>query len=204
MTPAFLLVPVILLLMKGKWDKYIFNPMITISCMAIAAFSGAHARTYVCIAYLFSVIGDFFLCHKKIHKDSYLFGIAGFFMAHLGYLIYALSNAAIGEASVAVASVLVIVYGAYLFIRLYPALDSVHMRIAVSMYMLISIAVFSCAFSMNLPIVNQIFFILGIFMILFSDTIISFSDFLGMRKWDKLIMPTYFLCHIFVCASLVL
>lgn len=199
-----LIVPILLFIVKSKWDKYLFSPLITLSCLALSAFSGAHACVFACFAYLFSVIGDFFLAHKSIHKDSYLFGIAGFFLAHTGFLAYALANSGVGILSPIIALVLVIPYGIYLVKRLYPALDNMPMRIAVTLYMLISISVFACAFSMNLPVFNKIFFIAGIFMILFSDTIISISDFLGQRKWDKLILPTYYLCHILVCASMIL
>lgn len=199
-----LIVPILLFIAKSKWDKYLFSPLITLSCLVLSAFSGAHACIFACLAFLFSVFGDFFLSHKSIHKDSYLFGIAGFFLAHAGFLAYALANSGVGILSPIIALVLVIPYGIYLVKRLYPALDNMPMRIAVTLYMLISISVFACAFSMNLPVYNKILFIVGIFMILFSDTIISISDFLGQRKWDKLILPTYYLCHILVCASMIL
>ena len=199
-----LIVPILLYIIKYKCDKYVFSPLLTLSCLLLSAFSGAHACVFVCFAYLFSVIGDFFLVHKRIHKDSYLFGIAGFFLAHAGFLAYALAHSVMGVSSLIVALIYIIPYGIYLIKRLYPALGNMPMRVAVTLYMLISIFVFACSFSMRIAVFNKILFTVGIFMILFSDTIISFSDFLGVRKWDKLILPTYYLCHILVCASMIL
>lgn len=201
---ALMIVPLGLFVMKCIKEKYIFSPLITLSCMAIALLSGAHGRAFVCAAYVFSVIGDFFLAHKDIHKDSYLFGIGGFFLAHTGFLLYALTNSEITWITYALAGILMVPYGFYLIRKLYPALHNLPMQIAVSLYMLISLAVFSCAFSMSGDASNKIVFILGIGMILFSDTVISVSDFLGNRKWDGFILPTYYLCHILVCLSTVL
>lgn len=201
---VFMLVPLGLFLMKCVKKKYVFSPLITLSCMAAALMSGAHAHVFLCAAFVFSVIGDFFLTHKSICQNSYLYGIGGFFLAHAGFLVYALMNAEIAPVSLYVVIALLIPYGIYLVRKLLPALHGMPMKIAVTLYMLISIAVFSCAFSMNVNALNRLSFILGIGMILFSDTVISFSDFLGYRKWDKLILPAYYLCHILVSFSTIL
>ena len=45
---------------------------------------------------------------------------------------------------------------------------------------------------------RDILYILGIAMLLFSDTMIAESDFVGNPKTGWLILPTYYLCHILV------
>lgn len=204
MKSVFMLVPLGLFVLKCLRSKYIYSPLITLSCMLIALISGAHARMFMCAAFVFSVIGDFFLTHKGISKDSYLYGIGGFFLAHAGFLIYALMNAKIRPFSVWLAFVLMLPYGIYLIRKLIPALPSLPMQVAVTAYMLISIFVFSCAFSMTGAALKKLSFIIGIGMILFSDTLISLSDFLGYRKWDRFILPAYYLCHILVSFSTIL
>lgn len=197
-----LLVPFTLMIVRQIRPKYIFSPMITLSCMVIAALSGQEARAFVCLALVFSVIGDFFLENKSISKNSYLYGISGFFLAHTCFMTYALIRSEWSVLSLFVAFPLLAGYGVFVVKKLYPALDSNAMRIAVTLYMLISIAAFSSAFSIKDEIWSKCAFILGIFSILFSDTIIAFSDFLSRKKMDFLLMPTYFLCHILVAASM--
>lgn len=204
MMKVLLIVPLSLFALKLKTGKYIYSPLVTLSCCLISLFSRWEAQWLVCAGYLFSVIGDFFLAHKSIHKNSYLFGIAGFFFAHACFLSYTLVHFQLSIMTAIVSALLLIPYGAYAFRCLLPALSGIAMRIAVTMYMVISIAVFSCSFSMNVPALNKYVYLSGIGMILFSDTVISFSDFLGYRKWDKWILPTYYLCHILVCASVII
>ena len=45
-------------------------------------------------------------------------------------------------------------------------------------------------------------YVFGIIMILFSDTIISFKEFMDYHTFDFLITPTYYLAHICITFSL--
>lgn len=199
-----LLVPFALMLIREKKPVYILSPMITLSCMAIAALSGREARMLTACAYVFSVIGDFFLQHKSISKNSYIYGIAGFFMAHTCFFMYALVMLRWSILTLIAAVVLLIGYGIFVIKKLHPVLDSKAMKIAVTMYMLISVAAFSAALSLNADPLSKCLYAAGIGCIIFSDTIIAFSDFLSRRKMNFLMMPTYYLCHILVAASLIL
>lgn len=199
-----LLVPFALMLIREKKPKYFLSPAITLSCMAIAALSRQEARGLVACAYVFSVIGDFFLAHKSISKNSYLYGIAGFFLAHTCFMSYALVRMEFSAATLFAAVILLVGYGVFVIRKLYPALDSAAMKIAITLYMLISVAAFSASFSLSAGILSRCAFTLGIASILFSDTIIAFSDFLSVKKMDFLMMPTYYLCHILIAASMIL
>lgn len=196
-----LLVPSALLIAREFFPGYALSPAITLSCMAITALFGHEARIWVCLGYVFSVVGDFFLQNKGVSEYSYLFGIAGFFLAHLCFIVYVLSRFEWSYVSLAAAVGLLIPYSLLVIGKLYPALDSNAMRAAVTLYMLVSVAAFSLAFSMKAPALAKGLFIMGIGLILFSDTIIAYSDFLHMNRLSGLIMPTYYFCHLFVLAS---
>jgi hypothetical protein len=45
-------------------------------------------------------------------------------------------------------------------------------------------------------------YVLGIVLILFSDTLIAFREFMAYGKWDFLVLPTYYLAHIVITWAL--
>lgn len=197
----WLLIPTALMVFREFRPSYALSPVITLSCMVIAAMFAREARIWVCLGFVFSVVGDFFLQNKGISPYSYLLGIGGFFLAHVCFAAYSVARADWSYVSLIAAIALLIPYIFLVTGKLYPALDSNAMRVAVTMYMLISIAAFSLSFSVNAPFLPKGLFIVGIGLILFSDTIIAYSDFLRVHRLSHLIMPTYYLCHIFVAAS---
>lgn len=119
MSRLCLLVPFTLMIVREKKPRYIFSPMITLSCMVIAALSGQEARAFVCLALVFSVIGDFFLENKSISQSSYLYGISGFFLAHTCFMTYALIRSEWSVLSLFVAFPLLAGYGVFVVKKLY-------------------------------------------------------------------------------------
>jgi len=198
-------VPIVLAVLKRyRFKGYFLSPVITLSCLLIALLSAREGKELICLAYGFSVIGDFFLAHQKISPFSYLFGVGGFFTAHAFFLSYAFLTARFSYWSVICAVILIVPYGRFLINGLYPNIRELSMRIAVTMYMLISIAVFSAAVSMDAAVFEKLLFTAGIAMILFSDTLIALSDFMGRRKLGSIILPAYYACHILIAASMIL
>ena len=51
---------------------------------------------------------------------------------------------------------------------------------------------------MRLPAALKWAYLAGIALIVFSDTLISFKEFLRYRRFDFLILPTYYLAHLCV------
>ena len=198
-------VPITLAILKRyKYRGYFLSPVITLACLLIALLSDREGKTLMICAYAFSIIGDFFLAHQKMSPLSYLFGVGGFFAAHSFFLSYAALKMRFSYFSLILALILIVPYGRFLMKGLYPNIREIPMKIAVTMYMLISIAVISVTVSMNVPVFEKILFFSGIAMILFSDTLIALDDFMGKRKWGTLILPTYYACHILIAASMIL
>nr|WP_321415523.1 lysoplasmalogenase [uncultured Allomuricauda sp.] len=155
---------------------------------------------WILAAFLFSIIGDWFL--SRMNGDSLMFvkGIALFFLAHVGYLLYALFN---GRIKKAFTGVLLAVYLAFFFLVLYPTFTDTVLMIASLVYLLISCFSLGAAMGMRGDPTARRSFIFGIVLIIFSDTIIAFKEFVDYHMFDFLITPTYYLAHIFITFSLI-
>ena len=149
-------------------------------------------------AFVFSAIGDYFLSNKGGHESYFVIGIGLFFLAHIGYLTFALRN---GRISWLALVILLVGYLLYYFLALNPAIDDGVLSTAVLLYLLISCVAFAAAFGLRLTGLVKWLYVTGIFFILFSDTIISFNEFLQYKALNWLILPTYYLAHITISAA---
>ena len=150
-------------------------------------------------AFLFSIAGDWFLSHSN--GDSIMFskGIALFFCAHIGYLSFALLN---GKIKRLTTFILLGIFLVYFFVLLYPTFDDTVLMIASLIYLFISCLSFGASLGMKGDTIVKWTYVFGIFLVLFSDTIISLTDFLGYQSLNFLILPTYYLAHIVITFSL--
>ncbi|HNQ90306.1 MAG TPA: lysoplasmalogenase family protein [Verrucomicrobiota bacterium] len=154
---------------------------------------GRHRRLFwVVAAFAFSAAGDWFLSHRRGREGYFLMGIGLFACAHGGYLGYAGSQ---GRPSLRALAVLLGVYLPYYAVWLRPEIRSPALSAAVLGYLLISCVVLSAACGMRLERGPYWAYVAGMALVVFSDTIISFSEFLGFRDWNGLILPTYYLAH---------
>jgi uncharacterized membrane protein YhhN len=153
----------------------------------------------VVLAFVFSLIGDYFLSNKGGTEIYFVVGIGMYFVAHLGYLAYALRN---GRVQRIVLGVLLLSYLIYYFVSLNPAIDDTVLSVAVLLYLLISCLALAAATGMTLPAEQKWLYVFGIAMIVLSDTAISFNEFLDIRTFNWLILPTYYLAHLTVSLSL--
>lgn len=151
-------------------------------------------------AFLFSIAGDWFMSNKL--GDSMMFskGIALFFMAHLGYLGFALRN---GKIKWEFTLVILAAYLLFFFLLLYPNIEDEILLYAALIYLLISCLTFGTSIGIKGDSLFKRTFIFGVFLIVFSDTIIALTEFLGYDKLDFLILPTYYLAHISITFSLI-
>jgi len=196
-----ILIPIAFAVLQRLTKKYIFSALTTLSCAAIAL-----PNAPVMAAALFvSFIGDYFMAHKGKSEVKYLLGIAGFFLGHVIFIAHSmLYIPASGIESPYIRNGLNA--GAFLTLWFTPHL-ALHvikkvpklLRIPVVMYTFISIIGLAAA-----VMTGNWIYILGIAMLLFSDTMIAESDFVGNRKVSWLILPTYYLCHILVALSAVI
>lgn len=166
-------------------------------------FSDLRKRTdiwMILIAFLFSIGGDWFLSNRNGDNNRFIAGIALFFIAHLGYLGYALKN---GKIRWLAALLILTAYLLFFFIKLAPAINDSKLLISTLLYLLISCLSIGAAIGLQTNWIQKSSYILGISLVLFSDTIIAFSEFCTFHNLNWLILPTYYLAHISITFSLI-
>lgn len=151
-------------------------------------------------AFLFSIVGDWFLSNKNGNANMFVYGIGFYFLAHLGYLFYALLN---GRMNRIFTSVLLTLFLLFFVLVLYPSIDNQVLMYAALIYLVISCLSLGFAVGLRSEGIEKWTYVFGIFLILFSDTIIAFKEFVGYRDLDFLILPTYYLAHILIIFSLI-
>lgn len=151
-------------------------------------------------AFLFSIAGDWFMSNKMGDTMMFSKGIALFFLAHLGYLGFALVN---GKIKWRFTLTILVAYLLFFFLLLAPSIDDNILLYAALIYLLISCLTFGASVGIKGDPVFKWTYIFGIFLIVFSDTIIALTEFLEYNKLDFLILPTYYLAHISITYSLI-
>ncbi|WP_224490933.1 lysoplasmalogenase [Robertkochia flava] len=171
--------------------------------LLILNFSNDHASRetwYIISAFLFSILGDWHLSNMAGDTIMFSKGIAMFFLAHIGYLVFALSN---GRINRTFTSILLFGFLAFFYLMLYPAINDQILLSATLIYLTVSCLSLGAAVGMKSDPVVRWAYTFGIFLILFSDTIISLKEFLGYDALNFLILPTYYLAHISITFSLI-
>ncbi|NAY91785.1 hypothetical protein GTQ34_07640 [Muricauda sp. JGD-17] len=203
---VLLMLSVILAILGVTTEKFVFKSgtaamgIVIILILNVQLKQNTKDTWMILGAFLFSIIGDWFLSH--MHGDSLMFvkGIALFFLAHVGYLLYALFN---GRIQGIFTGVLLAAYLVFFFLVLYPTFTDVSLMIASLVYLLISCFSLGAAMGMEGNPISKWGYIFGIVLIIFSDTIIAFKEFVDYHMTDFLITPTYYLAHIFITFSLI-
>lgn len=205
-TFGLLMIPVIFSVFALTLGDFGFKAGVTGSCILIVGLVAMVTRTplkntgLIVAAFLLSIGGDWFLSHRDGEINRFIYGIALFFLAHAGYLLYALR---LGTIHFRTLVVVLSVYLVFFFGWLFPAIYNNGLTTAVLLYLVISCVSLSAAAGIvRLPPSAKLFFIAGIFMIVFSDTLIALREFLSCGTWAFLILPTYYLSHLFITAAL--
>ena len=186
-----ILVPIAFTVLQLASRRYVFSPLVTLSCAVPALFHSPVMAAALAV----SAAGDWFMAHKGTRETFYILGIAGFFLGHVLFIAYAEPRIRFITAGVITAAALTAFYLPYLFLRVIRKVPK-PLQIPVILYTLISLSGLTFA-----VMTGHISYILGIACLLFSDTMIAESDFVGNRSCGKLILPTYYLCHILVTLS---
>ena len=171
-----------------------------VCALILIAFFGRRLRLrrdvwYVIAAFGFSMIGDAFLSNKGDDEMMFVYGIAGFFFAHLGYLGYAIANGKVNRLALLV---LVAGYVPFFILSLNPAIDDGILSGAVLVYLLVSVLVLAAALGLRLIGVPKWTYAAGITSIVVSDTFIAFNEFLDLTTFNDWILPTYYFAHIII------
>ncbi len=143
----------------------------------------------------FSAAGDWFLSNRAGRESYFLVGIALFFCAHLGYLGFSLCHGRLSRRGL---GLLLLVFVPYYGLALWPRIGSGALSLAVFLYLLISCVALAGAFGLQLRRAAYAAYVAGMVLIVFSDTLISFNEFLRYRAWNSWILPTYYLAHLCV------
>lgn len=151
-------------------------------------------------AFVCSIIGDWFLSRMNGDVSLFVKGIALFFLAHVGYLVYALLN---GKMHWKATAIVLIGFLAFFFLVLYPKITDTALMVASLIYLLISCFSLGASMGMAVDQTEKWSYVIGIGLILFSDTIIAFKEFVGYHTFDFLITPTYYLAHICITYSVI-
>lgn len=199
-----LLLPLICMLLGLRTRKYAWNCALTLSCAAIVACTGRLPALYsMVIGLCVSVIGDFFMAHKAGRTSWYLAGIGGFFVAHVCFVVYAAGRFVPSTRILTAGAALLCIVAWYFAQRVLPKVESAPMRVAVALYACVSFVSLLLAAGLGAGELERLLYAVGIACIVGSDTMIAENDFVGNKNWGGYIMPTYYLCHIFVAASAV-
>ena len=151
-------------------------------------------------AFLFSIAGDWFLTNMDGDPMKFSKGIALFFIAHIGYLVFAALN---GQIKWRVTSILLATFLVFFFLILYPSISDKVLMLSTLIYLLVSCLSLGAAVGIKSDPWVKWTYAFGILLILFSDTIISLKEFLGYNILNFMILPTYYLAHISITFSLI-
>ncbi len=209
-----LTVPMVLAAAALSTGNLAFKMAVPLSCLGILlVFRPEPAAYWVMAAFLFSAAGDWFLSRKEGQILPFVIGILLYLLAHGGYLAYGIngwsgvggSSAGAGGFSSARFSLilagLLVPYLIYYLIRLRPAVDSPLLGGAAFVYLVISCVTLAAAAGRREDLLPYALFLLGIILILVSDTVISMTEFLGYHRFNSLILPTYYGAHLAITAS---
>ena len=153
------------------------------------------------LAFSFSIVGDWFLSHRDGEIMRFIYGIVFFFFAHTGYLWYALLK---GTMRWRFTIILLMAYLLFFLLVLYPTITNKALILAVLAYLIISVVSLGAAMGIMGDKRSRLAFVLGISLILFSDTIIALREFIGYHSLNELILPAYYLSHIFIACSVLI
>ena len=194
------LIPVCFAVLRLITRKYVFSALTTLSCAALSlspvwSDGWRWSQLILPAALVVSAIGDYFMAHKGDHAEIYRLGIAGFLLAHLLFIVHCCTQWRPRAWIAAVGLILLAGYGVYLIARVLTGVPNL-LKLPAALYTLISVAGFTTSLMTRNPL-----YIVGIALLLFSDTMIAEHDFAGNRAAGALILPTYYLSQLLVALS---
>lgn len=161
---------------------------------------GEQAVWWVVAAFVASAAGDYFLSNKRGNESFFVIGIALYLVAHIGYIVAAWRN---GGINVPVLAGSLAVFLVYYALVLRPAVGDPVLSGAVLVYLVVSCLALGVAAGLDWRGATKMLFLAGISLIVLSDFAISMNEFVGIRSLNWLILPTYYLAHLSISASLI-
>lgn len=140
------------------------------------------------------------LGHQKGHPERFVYGIFLFLIAHIGYLVFCLKK---GRINRVVLAILLLIYLPFFIFFLYPAIGVNTLLLATFLYLVFSCLTLSASAGLKMDALSKLFFILGVISFVLSDTLIAFNVFLNESRLYFLMMPGYYLSHIFIALAII-
>jgi len=153
----------------------------------------------VILAFICSMIGDYFLSNMNEDNSMFMIGISLYLLAHIGYLIFSLLNGSIKRG---ITIGILLVFLVFYYSTLYSYITDMSLAYVVLFYLVVSCVSLGAAFGIKAAAQVKWPYVVGIASILFSDTIISFKEFMNYNSLNILILPTYYLAQICITIAL--
>ncbi len=173
------------------------------SIILLIAYSKKLTRVFdiwvVILAFVCSIIGDYFLSLMNGDTAMFMIGIALYLMAHIGYLIFSLLNGKIRWRSTIF---ITLAFLSFFYFTLFPKITDKTLVLTVLFYLIVSCVSLGASLGIKARPAVKWPYVIGIGLILISDTIISFKEFVKYDSFNYLILPTYYLAQIAITIAL--
>ncbi len=153
----------------------------------------------VILAFVCSMIGDGYLSNMNGDSSMFMIGISLYLLAHIGYLIFSLLN---GSLKWGITAGILLVFIVFYYCTLYSYITDKSLAYTVLFYLIVSCVSLGAALGIRAVPKVKLPFVVGIALILFSDTIISLKEFINYDSLNILILPTYYLAQIGITIAL--
>ncbi|MDP4152898.1 MAG: lysoplasmalogenase family protein [Bacillota bacterium] len=198
---AALIIPLYFVILGARRPGFSNQTLATLTCAAVLLLFGGlqvlQKGWAVPLALAVSVVGDYFLSTRHGIPNTFIKGIACFFVAHALFTTFFILNGRHGVIRWAALGVGLAGGLIYYFVRLLPHISAAPMRVAVLLYLVISFCSLAFALDLNAPLIPLAIIVLGVMTLLFSDTLIAEQVFAG-RAGKLPIIPTYLASHMLI------
>lgn len=197
-------IPLIIAILAIFKADYFFHIGVPVSCILVLILIPERSLKpliwIVILSLIFCIAGDWMLAHQNGNPNRFIYGVFLFLAAHIGYLIFCLKK---GKMNLPVLFILLLVYGSFFIVFLYPVIDNKLLLIATLLYLIFSCFTMTAAIGLEFKLLSKTLFVAGIACFLFSDTLIALNVFLDKKDLYVLMMPTYYMSHVLITAGLI-
>ena len=177
-----------------------FTPLLLLATAVAIMRGGRPCRPYglAWCGLAATMIGDYFLAVRgaPLHSDGFLYGVAGFSLAHLCWIVFLRRHAAWNPRF---AFALAFSFGVLFAARVIPALPSHRLAWALSAYALLSIL--SVSFACGVHRLSRAWRY-GLCALLFSDAMIVFGQILRVPHLSKAVGVTYLASLVLIAVAI--
>lgn len=187
------------------FTKPLLMPVLAIYLMCLPAPKNKNAP-YIIAGLLFAAAGDIFLMLEKYNADMFIFGLAGFLITHLLYILFfakipqtkrslLLQKPAI--------TLLLLAYFICFLVCLFPHLGALKIPVIIYTVVIGSMFLFSVHVYNSINKKSGFRFVLGALMFVLSDSLLAFNKFLTTFPFNGLvIMATYCIAQFLITEAL--